>query len=94
MYPILGDDSKAKVDAVWCAKDRDAVWHALMHEARTAPPAKPASCKAPSALVAEMAELLGVRLTPTLFFADGSRMVGLKPTEEIRARLGAGKPLR
>lgn len=82
---FLGDDSRAKADAVWCAGARSAAWHKVM--ARQAVPPAAAGCRAPSAQTMKLAGMLGINLTPTVFFADGSRMNGIKPQAEIEERL-------
>lgn len=90
VFPILGDDSRHKADLIWCAPDRTRAWQEVMSGRSQRPSAAPRpNCAAPSKLVMEIAERLGIRLTPTSFFADGSRMVGVKPPETILARLNA-----
>lgn len=84
---LLGDDSRTKADAAWCAPNRTRAWRETMRK-KPIPPA-PAGCRAPTAETAKIVEMLGINLTPTLFFADGSRMNGIKPRAEIEARLKA-----
>lgn len=87
---FLGEDSVNKANAVWCATDRAAAWDKVMKQKKI-PPAK-AGCAGPNREVGKLIGLLGINLTPTVFFADGSRMNGIKPREEIEARLaGAGR---
>lgn len=78
---FLGPDSGAKADAAWCAADRPRAWDRIMRREQ-APPA-PAGCRAPTASTMKLAAMLGVNLTPTVFYADGSRMNGVKPQAEI-----------
>ena len=85
MIALLGEDSQAKAHQVWCAADRAGAWQAVMN-GRPAPPAR-ADCRAPLEETSRLAEVLGINFTPTVFFADGSRMVGLKPRAEIEQRL-------
>lgn len=84
---FLGEDSRAKADAVWCAADRSSAWRRMM--AKQPIPQAPAGCQAPNAQTTKLAGLLGITLTPTVFFADGSRMNGLKSKGEIEQRLQA-----
>lgn len=82
---FLGEDSKTKADAVWCSPDRAAAWQRVMRR-QTLPPA-PAGCQAPKAEAMKLVGMLGITLTPTVFFADGSRMNGVRPRAEIEQRL-------
>jgi Thioredoxin-like domain len=52
-------------------------------------PAKSGSCDTPIAKNNELANKLGVTSTPTLFFADGKRMLGAQPYKEIELAMGA-----
>ncbi|MDO4795999.1 MAG: DsbC family protein [Brachymonas sp.] len=40
LYPILGPDSTAKAQNIWCAKDRNKVWHDWMIDGKTPPSLK------------------------------------------------------
>lgn len=84
---FLGEDSVRKADAVWCAANRASAWHRVMRQQPVAA-ARP-DCTAPHAEVRRMIGLLGINLTPTVFFADGERMNGIKPRAEIERRLAA-----
>lgn len=84
---FLGPDSGARFDAVWCSADRAGAWARTMRRAALPPPA--AGCRAPAAQTMKLASMLGVNLTPTVFFADGSRIVGVRPRAEIEALLAA-----
>lgn len=91
MITFLGDDSKAKADAAWCAPNRSAAWRAIMRKSTVPPAAK--GCVAPTVATMKIVGLLGITLTPTLFHADGSRMNGIKPRAEIEERLRAPIPI-
>ena len=82
---LLGEDSRAKTHRVWCAPDRATAWQQVTN-GQPAAPAR-ANCRAPLDETMKLAEMLGINFTPTVFFADGSRMVGLKPRAEIEQRL-------
>ena len=86
---FLGEDSVDKAHAVWCAKDRAATWDRVMMKQSI--PAAPAGCKAPVGEVKKLIGLLGIQLTPTVFYADGQRMNGVRPREEILRRLSAAR---
>ena len=83
-YPILSPDSTQKVRNVWCASDRAAVWEAWMLQNKVP---ESADCEVPIDQMVALGQKLMVRGTPGLFFADGSRVGGAIPREEIEKRL-------
>ena len=89
LYPILSPDSAEKSNNIWCAKDRAGAWSDYMLRDKT-PPA--VSCDT-SALQRNLA--LGrkhkITGTPTLIFADGSRVPGAVPAKEVEKRLAEAK---
>ncbi|MEJ7139122.1 DsbC family protein [Amphibiibacter pelophylacis] len=89
LIPILGDDSVTKSHAIWCSKDASAAWNDWMLKQKT-PAAAPAACdtKALDRNLA-FAREQGITGTPALFFADGTRVPGAIPTEQIEQRLVA-----
>ena len=85
LYPILSPDSAEKSRNIWCAKDRVAAWDDHMLRDKT--PAA-ASCDT-AALQRNLAfgrkhKITG---TPTLIFADGSRVPGAVGAPEVEKRL-------
>ena len=85
LYPILSPDSAEKSRNVWCAKDRVAAWQDMM--VREKVPAA-ASCDA-AAIQRNLAfgrkhKSTG---TPTLIFANGSRVPGAISAQEVEKRL-------
>ncbi|CAB3667489.1 putative thiol:disulfide interchange protein DsbC [Achromobacter mucicolens] len=84
LYPILSPDSKVKVRNVWCAKDQGKTWDDWMLRGKT--PAA-ANCDVPEDKLLALGQQLMVRGTPTLFFADGSRISGALPLDQLKARL-------
>ena len=84
LYPILSPDSKIKVRDVWCAKDQGKTWDDWMLRGQ-----KPAAaeCDVPEAKLLALGQRLMVRGTPTLFFADGSRISGALPLDQLKERL-------
>ena len=89
LYPILGEDSKTKSRHIWCAKDRVKAWNDWMIQGVT-PPA--ASCDtAPIEANVEFGKKNRITGTPTLFFADGSRVVGAVPLAQIEQQLAQVK---
>lgn len=85
LYPILGPDSTEKSKNIWCAKDKNKAWLDWM--IRDVAPAA-ASCD--SAAIARNVELgrkFKITGTPTLVFADGSRVPGAVGADEVEKRL-------
>ncbi|RZJ12556.1 MAG: DsbC family protein [Acidovorax sp.] len=85
LYPILSPDSAEKSRNVWCAKDKVNAWQDLMVRDKPAPAA---SCDT-AALQRNLAfgrkhKITG---TPTLIFADGSRVPGAIGAQEVEKRL-------
>jgi len=91
MYPILGEDSKTKVKNIWCSTDRAKAWDDWMLNAK-APAAAPGSCSAAANdKVIELGRKLGVSGTPTVFFADGTRVPGAIEAKKLEAKLATIK---
>jgi thiol:disulfide interchange protein DsbC len=91
MYPILGEDSKTKVKNIWCSADRAKAWDDWMLNAK-APAAAPGSCSAAANdKVVEIGRKLGVSGTPTVFFADGTRVPGAIEAKKLEAKLASIK---
>jgi thiol:disulfide interchange protein DsbC len=91
MYPILGEDSKTKVKNAWCAADRAKAWDDWMLNGKV-PAAAPSSCTAAANdKVVEMGRKLGVSGTPTVFFADCTRVPGALDAKKLEAKLALVK---
>ena len=89
LYPILGEDSKTKSRNIWCARDRAKVWNDWMIHGVT-PPAASCDTSGIEASV-EFGRKNRITGTPTLFFADGSRVVGAVPLAQIESQLASVK---
>jgi thiol:disulfide interchange protein DsbC len=85
LYPILGPDSGVKSRNIWCAKDRSKSWQDWMVREQT--PAN-ASCDV-SAITRnlELGRKHKITGTPTLVFADGSRVPGAINAQQIEKYL-------
>jgi thiol:disulfide interchange protein DsbC len=87
-FPRSGSDSPiaAKLNSVWCAKDR----RAAMTQAKrgVALPPAPAVCKSPVKAQYQMGGELGVRGTPAIFDKDGAQLGGYMPAGELAKSLG------
>lgn len=90
LYPILGNDSIEKSRAIWCAKDRARAWQNWMLRNEMAG-AAPASCDT-TALErnTEFGRKHRITGTPTMVFADGSRVPGALAAADIEKLLAAG----
>lgn len=84
--PILSPDSTQKVRNVWCATDRAATWDAWMLDGKVPPKL---DCDVPIDQMLALGQKLMVRGTPAIFFADGSRVGGAIPKNELEKRLKA-----
>ena len=89
LIPILSPDSAEKSKNIWCAKDKTKAWLDWM--VREQPAAK-ASCDT-AALERNLAFSRKYKITgtPTIFFADGSRVPGAIGAQQIEKMLTAGK---
>jgi thiol:disulfide interchange protein DsbC len=89
LYPILGADSTTKSQNIWCSKDKSKAWLDWM--VRDAAPAS-ASCDV-SALQrnVEFGRKYRITGTPTLIFADGSRVPGAIPAAQVEKFLSEAK---
>lgn len=84
LYPILSQDSHDKSIAVWCSADRSKAWNELMLNGN-APAA--ARCDTPIEKNLELGRKYRIESTPTLVFANGERVAGARPTEELEKLL-------
>ncbi len=87
LYPILGPDSTEKSRNLWCAKDKGKAWQEWM--LRDQAPAS-ASCDA-SALArnVEFGKKHKISGTPTLLFADGTRVPGAIGSSQVEKLLAS-----
>ena len=92
MYPILSDDSRAKVKNVTCSADKAKAWDDWMINGK-APAAATESCNANASIekVLELGRKFKVTGTPTIFFTDGSRVPGAIDAKTLETRLASIK---
>ena len=90
LYPLADLHPRAPQIArnVWCAADRARTWTAYMLEGKLPEPVD--HCEAPLGAIAELAARLGVEGTPAIIFANGRRVDGYIPAQEIEAILKPG----
>lgn len=89
LYPILSADSNEKSKHIWCAKDKAKAWQDWMVRDK---PAAVASCDT-SALErnTEIGRKHKITGTPTLIFADGTRVPGAIAAEQVEKYLTTAK---
>lgn len=89
LYPILGPDSVEKSKNIWCAKDKGKAWQDFMVRDQ---PVAPASCDS-SALARniEFGKKQRITGTPTLIFADGTRVPGAISAQQVEKYLNEAK---
>ena len=89
LLPILGPDSTAKANAIWCAKDGGKAWRAWMLDGVAPEPAK-AGCETGGI---ERTLAFGrkhrINGTPAVFFEDGTRKPGAIPAEMLERLLAS-----
>ena len=89
LYPILSPDSTAKSHNVWCAKDKGKAWVDLMVRDQPAPAA---TCDTSAvARNLEFGKKYKITGTPTLIFADGSRVPGAIGAPQVEKFLAEAK---
>ena len=89
LYPILSPDSTEKSKSIWCAKDKAKVWQDLM--VRDQPVPKASCDTAALERNIEFGKKHKVTGTPTLFFADGSRVPGAVNAQQVEKFLADAK---
>lgn len=87
LYPVLGPGSTEKSKLVWCSKERSQAWLDLMLKDQL-PSAAACDVQAIQRNLA-FGQKLKVQGTPTLFFADGSRVPGAIDLAQIERQLTA-----
>jgi thiol:disulfide interchange protein DsbC len=96
LYPIetLHANAPAKARAVWCSSDAAASWNELM--LNDVVPDATAECDYPVERLAALGKKYRVSGTPTMVLADGRKVPGLVPRQELERLLaesanGGGK---
>ncbi|EWS62652.1 putative thiol:disulfide interchange protein DsbC precursor [Hydrogenophaga sp. T4] len=90
LYPILSADSGEKSRNIWCAKDKGKAFLDWMVKDMTPPDAKcDAAAVARNFEFGKRARITG---TPTIIFADGSRVPGAIGVDRVEKLLAEAKP--
>ena len=90
MYNILAPDSAVKSKNIWCTADRGKAWDDWMLNGKIAPTA-PANCTSPNDKIFALGQKMHITGTPTVFFADGTRVPGAIEAKALEARLALVK---
>ena len=89
LYPILGADSTEKSKNLWCAKDRAKTWQDVMVRDAAVPKA---SCDTTAIdRIVDFGRKHKITGTPTVFFADGSRVPGAISAQQVEKLLAEAK---
>jgi len=89
LYPILGPDSSEKSRNIWCARDKAKAWQDLMLREQ---PVGAASCDAAAlGRNLEFGKKHRISGTPTLIFADGTRVPGAVSAVQVEKMLAEAK---
>lgn len=88
LYPILGEDSRLKATAIWCARDRAQTWQDWMVRGVRIPAAGPCDASALDRNIA-FGRQHKINGTPTLLFRDGARVPGALPAADVEKWLRA-----
>ncbi|KAG0164872.1 hypothetical protein DFQ30_009266 [Apophysomyces sp. BC1015] len=88
LYPVLSPDSEVKAKSIWCSSDRAKAWQAWMLDHQS--PSASGNCDT-SALQKNLAlgQKLDVTGAPTIILADGRRLRGAVPAEQLDKALSA-----
>ena len=84
LYPILSQDSTDKSKGVWCSADKSKAWSDLMLNGTIPATAR---CDTPIERTLELGRKYRVSGTPTLFFANGERVPGAIPADQMEKML-------
>ncbi len=86
LLPILSPDSLEKSKRIWCSTDKAKAWNNRMIDGKA--PTGRTDCDTTAIQKSvELGQKLAISGTPTIFFADGTRVPGAMPIEQIENRL-------
>jgi thiol:disulfide interchange protein DsbC len=88
MFPVISPESVPLARTAWCAADRAAAWKAIMAGSRPMG-GKPDCDTAGLLAILKTGDKLKIQNTPTVFLANGKRLVGATPAEVFIRELDA-----
>jgi len=89
LFPILSPDSTEKAKAVWCSKDKAKAWADMMLRDKN-----PAAGSCDTSVLArnvEFGKKYRITGTPTVIFADGTRVPGAISAQQVEKYLAEAK---
>lgn len=86
LIPILGEDSVTKSRQIWCSADKAKAWNDWMQR-EVAPKGNPVCNTEAVTANVEFARKYKITGTPTLVFADGTRIAGAINAQQIEQQL-------
>ena len=89
LYPILGPDSTDKSRNIWCARDKAKAWHDWMVNNEAAPKAAGSCDVMALGRNLELGKKHKITGTPTLIFADGTRVPGAISAADLEKLLAS-----
>lgn len=91
LYPIssLHPNAVNIANQIWCSKDQYQTWQNYLLNQKK--PAKNVNCKSPVNQNIQLARSLEIDGTPSFFLKDGSRISGVRSSDQIEALLKATK---
>jgi thiol:disulfide interchange protein DsbC len=89
LLPLEGlhPNAPAVARSIWCADDKVKAWDDYMQHG--VKPENAADCSNPVEEIGKYGQTKKINATPTLFFADGARVSGALPAEDIERTLKA-----
>lgn len=87
LYPILGDRSVEMSKNIWCAEDRADSWNGWILDNKMPSQASCDTAAVDSNLA--LGQQLRINGTPTMFLADGRRLGGYVPAEQLEQALAS-----
>jgi thiol:disulfide interchange protein DsbC len=90
LYNVLSEDSAVKSKNIWCSADRKQALEDWMINGKE-PATAAADCQSPNDRVSELGRKLKVTGTPTIIFADGSRIPGFVESKVLEQKLASVK---
>ncbi len=90
MYNILSKNSATKARNIWCSDNASNAWRDWMQNGKI-PQTASVKCEDPGQKVFTLGRKLNITGTPTIFFADGSRVPGAIDARMLEEKLAKTK---
>jgi thiol:disulfide interchange protein DsbC len=86
MIPILSEDSRVKLDNIWCVANRTQAWRDWMLNG-VMPARAMGMCASPGQRNLALSQKLHIQGTPAIFFEDGTRLASAAQAATLEQRL-------